>query len=91
MSLREDSLLFLLGAGASVDAGIKHAKSMTLDIEDKIRSDKDFREFYELYNYLKSSIVYQRGLEGEFDDQTATIEEILDGLSEINQKHQNKL
>ncbi len=91
MSLREDSLLFLLGAGASVDAGIKHAKAMTLDIEEKIRSDSDFKEFNELYNYLKSSIIYQRGLEGAFEDQTATIEELLDVLSEINQKHQNKL
>lgn len=91
MSLREDSLLFLLGAGASVDAGIKHAKEMTLDIEEKINSDGDFKEFYELYNYLKSSIIYQRGLEGAFEDQPATIEELLDVLSEINQKHQNKL
>lgn len=91
MSLREDSLLFLLGAGASVDAGIKHAKAMTLDIEGKIRSDADFQGFYELYNYLKSSIIYQRGLEGAFEDQAATIEELLDVLSEINQKHQNKL
>ncbi len=91
MSLREDSLLFLLGAGASVDAGIKHAKAMTLDIEEKIRSDAEFQEFDDLYNYLKSSIIYQRGLEGAFHDQTATIEELLDVLSEINQKHQNKL
>lgn len=91
MSLREDSLLFLLGAGASVDAGIKHAKAMTLDIEEKIREDDEFKNFYDLYNYLKSSIIYQRGLEGSFDDQTATIEELLDVLSEINQKHHNKL
>jgi len=91
MSLREDSLIFLLGAGASVDAGIKHAKDMTVDIEEKIRSDADFKDFFDLYNYLKSSIVYQRGLEGAFDDQTATIEELLDVLSEINQKHKNKL
>ena len=91
MSLREDSLLFFLGAGASVDAGIKHAKGMTLDIEQKIQSDADFKDFYELYNYLKSSIIYQRGLEGAFEEQTATIEELLDVLSEINQKHQNKL
>ena len=91
MGLREDSLLFLLGAGASVDAGIKHAKGMTLDIEEKIHSDENFKEFYELYNYLKSSIIYQRGLEGVFDEQTVTIEELLDVLSEINQKHQNKL
>lgn len=91
MSLREDSLLFLLGAGASVDAGIKHAKEMTLDIERKISSDADFKDFYELYNYLKSSIIYQRGLEGLFEGQSATIEGLLDVLSEINQKHQNKL
>lgn len=91
MSLREDSLLFLLGAGASVDAGIKHARAMTLDIEEKIRTDNDFEDFNDLYNYLKSSIIYQRGLEGAFDDQAATIEELLDVLSEINQKHQNKL
>lgn len=91
MGLREDSLLFLLGAGASVDAGIKHARAMTLDIEQKIRTDPDFDDFYDLYNYLKSSIIYQRGLEGAFDEQTATIEELLDVLSEINQKHQNKL
>ena len=91
MSLREDSLLFLLGAGASVDAGIKHAKAMTLDIEEKIHSHEDFKQFYELYNYLKSSIMYQRGLMGAFEERTVTIEELLDVLSEINQKHRNKL
>ena len=83
--------MFLLGAGASVDAGIKHAKAMTDDIEQKIKNDAGFKEFYELYNYLKSSIVYQRGLEGAFKDQTVTIEELLDVISEIKQKHQNKL
>jgi len=91
MSLREDSILFLLGAGASVDAGIKHAKAMTVDIEEKIVSDSEFTEFHDLYNYLKSSIIYQRGLEGSFKDQSATIEELLDVLAEINQKHKNKL
>jgi hypothetical protein len=91
MGLREDSILFLLGAGASVDAGIKHAKSMTLDIETKIISDENFKEFYDLYNYLKSSIIYQRGLGGVFSDQAATIEELLNVISEINQKHNNKL
>lgn len=64
---------------------------MTLDIEKRICSDEDFKNFYELYNYLRSSIVYQRGLEGTFDEQTVTIEELLDVLSEINKKHQNRL
>lgn len=91
MGLREDSILFLLGAGASVDAGIKHAKEMTLDIERKIGTDTDFAKFKELYDYLKSSIIYQRGLLGDFSNQSATIEELLNVLSEINQKHKNKL
>ena len=91
MGLREGSLLFLLGAGASVDAGIKHARAMTDDIEEKIQSDSNFEGFRDLYNYLKSSIVYQRGLEGEFTEQTPTIEELLEVMSEISQKHENKL
>ena len=91
MSIREDSILFLLGAGASVDAGIMHAKQMTDDIENKVQNDGEFTEFKNLYNYLKSSIIYQRGLEGNFNDQGATVEDLLNVLAEINQKHQNKL
>ena len=89
--MRGDSLIFLLGAGASVDAGIKHARDMSKDIEEKILTEESFREFRELYNYLKSSIIYQRGLEGEFESSTVTIEELLDVMSEINQKHVNRL
>jgi len=91
MGIREDSILFLLGAGASVDAGIKHAKQMTDDIEQKVQQDTEFKDFNNLYNYLKSSIIYQRGLEGNFSDQGATVEDLLNVLSEINQKHNNKL
>lgn len=91
MGIREDSILFLLGAGASVDAGIKHAKQMTDDIEHKVQQDSEFIVFKDTYNYLKSSIIYQRGLTGNFNDQGATIEDLLNVLSEINQKHNNKL
>lgn len=91
MSIRDDSVLFLLGAGASVDAGIMHAKGMTADIESKIKAQEDFIGFESLYNHLKSCILYQRGLEGDFTNQEVTVEDLLNVLSEINQKHQNKL
>jgi SIR2-like domain len=91
MTIREDSILFLLGAGASVDAGIMHAKQMTDDIENKVKEDIKFTEFKSLYNFLKSSIVYQRGLEGDFNNHNATIEDLLNVMFEINQKHHNKL
>jgi len=83
MRIREDSILFLLGAGASVDAGIMHAKQMTDDIEKKVLNNEYFTEFKSLYNYLKSSIIYQRGLEGNFKDQGATVEDLLNVLAEI--------
>ena len=91
MAIREDSIIFLLGAGASVDAGIMHAKAMTDDIEKKIDSREEFKEFKDLYNYLKSSIIYQRGLEGLFSEQDVNIEDLLSVLAEIKQKHNNKL
>lgn len=91
MDIREDSIIFLLGAGASVDAGIMHAQAMTNDIETKIQNDGEFKGFKDLYNYLKSSIVYQRGLEGEFRHQEVNIEDLLNVLAEIKQKHHNKL
>lgn len=84
-------MLFILGAGASVDAGIKHAKAMTEDIEKRIRSEPKFSPFCHLYNYLKSSIIYQRGLQGRFEDRTATIEELLVVLTEIGQVHRSRL
>lgn len=91
MNIREDSIIFLLGAGASVDAGIMHARQMTDDIEHKVKDHTDFKPFKDLYNYLKSSIIYQRGLEGKFYDHNVTIEDLLNALSDLNQKHQNKL
>jgi hypothetical protein len=91
MAIRENSIIFLLGAGASVDAGIMHAKAMTEDIERKIKSEKEFMKFEDLYNYLKSSIIYQRGLEGNFKDRDVNVEELLNVLSEIKLKDKNKL
>lgn len=91
MAIREDSIIFLFGAGASVDAGIMHAKAMTEDIERKIQEDDEFKQFNDLYNYLKSSIIYQRGLEGVFSNQEVNVEELLAVLDEVKQKHNNKL
>ena len=91
MIIREDSIIFLLGAGASVDAGIMHAKSMTEDIEKKIINVSEYRSFEDLYNYLKSSILYQRGLNGDFENTDVNIEDLLNVLSDLKLKNNNKL
>lgn len=89
--IKEESILLLLGAGASVDAGIPHAGEMTNDIEKKVSTESDYSEFKELYNYLKSSIIYQRGLIGDFNNRVVNIEDLLNVTSELKKKDRNQL
>lgn len=81
------SVMFLLGAGSSVDAGLPMAYKMNQLAEEMLA---DEAELLELYFFLKSSILYQKGLEGNFDDPVG-IEELLGVIEELNQKHHNKL
>lgn len=85
--MEESSVMFLLGAGASFDAGIPMAIQMSQQVEEMLSDDKDLRD---LYYFLKSAITYQRGLEGNFDDPVG-IEDLLGVIEELNQKHRNKL
>jgi len=85
--MEEGSVMFLLGAGASFDAGIPMAIKMNQQVKDMLADEEELRE---LYYFLKSAIMYQRGLEGNFDEQVG-IEDLLGVIEELNQKHHNKL
>lgn len=85
--MEDGSIMFLLGAGASCDAGIPMAIKMNEKVEALIAEDKDLQN---LYFFLKSSIMYQRGLEGSFNEQVG-VEDLLGVIEELNQKHKNKL
>ncbi len=85
--MKTDSVMFLLGAGASVDATIPMAIQMLEKIEDLIRDDEDLQN---LYFYLKSAILYQRGLEGDFNTKVG-VEDLLGVIEELSQKHRNRL
>ena len=58
---KEDEILILLGAGASCDAGIKNSNQIISDIETQLKENKNWTEFAELYNYIKS-VYYQKQL-----------------------------
>ena len=57
---RENDVILLLGAGASVDAGIPHSTRMIELLESSIRGT----ELEPLYNLIKSSIYYSEGSKG---------------------------
>ncbi len=85
--MEDGSIMFLLGAGASFDAGIPMAIQMSQKVEMELANEQELRD---LYYFLKSAITYQRGLEGNFDDPVG-IEDLLGVIEELNQKHHNKL
>lgn len=56
---KEDEILILLGAGASCDAGILNSAQIINDIQNQIESNPEWKEFDELYRYIKS-VYYQK-------------------------------
>lgn len=60
-NFKEDEILVLLGAGTSCDAGIKNSNQIIYDIENQLLTNDDWKEFAELYNYIKS-VYYQKQL-----------------------------
>lgn len=60
-NFKEDEILILLGAGTSCDAGIKNSNQIITDIERQLKINPDWKEFTDLYNYIKS-IYFQKQL-----------------------------
>lgn len=88
--LRENDVIFFVGAGCSVEAGIPHTKQMIAEIERKVKDDHDWQSYHDLFNLTKSSIFYSRGIRGSFD-QTLNIEEMVNILSELEKRDEISL
>lgn len=88
MEIKGEHLLFLLGAGASVDAGIPISNQMVNKIEDLIITHEDWKPYKDLYFYLKSSINYSDGILGKFNE-TFNVERLLIVITEIEKRESN--
>jgi hypothetical protein len=64
ITFKKDEVLVLLGAGASVDAGIPHSAEMVRQIEAAL--EQDWKPYKELYNYVRSAIFYADGIRGTY-------------------------
>lgn len=64
MIARSTDLVFLLGAGCSVEAGIPASAAMIKRIEDNLRDDVGWRRFERLYYHVKSAIEFARNIKG---------------------------
>lgn len=58
IAMHGDDVIFLLGAGASCDAGLLSSLGMTKKLEEKIGNGGPWSEYYDLYRAVKSAIVH---------------------------------
>jgi len=91
MIFNRDEIIFLLGAGASVDAGIPASCDMIRKLESLLTKDRSWRKFTQLYNFVKSAIIYADGIKGNFDFSSFNIERLVNTLDELRRSDEHPL
>ena len=88
MEIKENNIVFLLGAGCSFEAGIPISNKMVERVEEKIKTE--WQSHKDLYYYLKSSIQYSEGIFGRFGN-VFNIEKLLIVMGHIEQRDENMI
>jgi len=93
MKFKSDEIIIVLGAGASIEAGIPDSTQMIEWIQKKISNeDRSWNCFRDLYWYIRSSVFYADGLEGKTgNDVRFDIERLVDVLEQLKQKEGHDL
>lgn len=90
MKAKSKDLVLLLGAGASVEAGIPSSPKMIDEIEQQL-GQRDWARFRDLYYQIKSAIHYAAGIKGKFGSSEVqyNIETLVNTLYELerNEDH----
>ena len=89
---KRDEVVLLVGAGASVEAGIPDSSKMIDEIHDLVSNNASWNRYRDLYRYLRSSIFFADGLEGIFGDRVPfNIERLVNVLDELQKKERHAL
>ncbi|MFB0497306.1 hypothetical protein ABID99_003543 [Mucilaginibacter sp. OAE612] len=88
MEIKGEDIVFLLGAGASVEAGIPISNKMVEEIEDLVKTNREWKVYKDLYYYLRSSIHYSDGIMGKFAE-PFNVERLLVVISQIEERERN--
>jgi hypothetical protein len=92
MSTRSKDIIFLLGAGASAEAGIPTSGQMVSQIETLLLNDDEWKQSLDLYHHIKSAIHYAAGLKGLFNNAVPyNIETLVNTLYELERNEEHPL
>jgi SIR2-like protein len=87
-------IIFLLGAGASAEAGIPVSAAMIEHLQRLLKDKEktDWTEYEQLYNHVKSAIHFSAGIKGQFDDKVPfNIETLVNTLLELERNEEHPL
>ena len=91
-TFKSDEIIVLLGAGASVEAGMPDSNEMIRRIEGLVLDDPEWQPYRPLYNYIRSAVFYADGLDGKFGDNVRfDIERLVNVLDELNEREGHTL
>ena len=91
MMFKKDEIIFLVGAGASIDAKIPASRGMIEALEELLESDSLWKPYASLYYFVKSAIVYADGIKGKFDQSNFNIERLVNTLDELLKSDEHPL
>jgi hypothetical protein len=86
---KKDEIIVLLGAGASHDANIPTSQGMITKIEKLL--EKEWKEYRDLYHFLKTSIRYLDGIRGTLESTSFNIEQLVNTLDELRRGDEHPL
>jgi hypothetical protein len=91
MKSRSTDIVFLLGAGASTEAGIPASASMIEQIEHLLTLKNEWKSFRLLYDHVRSAIHYAAGLRGMHQSFPYNIEVLVNTLYELERNELHPL
>lgn len=96
MALAGNELVFVLGAGASADAGLKMSRQMLDEVERRVElasgTGDSWQDYRELYYTLKGCLLYADGVRGKrSDDNSFNIERLVNAMRELQQNEDHVL
>ncbi len=87
--IKENEIIFLLGAGASADMGIPTLKQMDEEIIKLLDTDESWKKFKDLYYLIRASYEYSYGIQSK--QAHFNLEVLLNILQELRKKEEHPL
>lgn len=89
-NFRENDILVLIGAGCSKEAGIPTSIDMAKEIESQVNGDTNWKEYKDLFHFIKSCVLYADGLQGKYEE-PLNIERLVNTLNELEKKEEHPI